>query len=176
MDLFIYYFVSTMSDSEQFDMVLIDQEDWDKDTCFPFQNLIKMTRHDTSRCKPLKIFLLAKSASSRDRNKLKLDSLVDCLIAKPLRLSALVATFQEATGKRIDTNGKPSMLTSLLRGRRILVVDDNVVNRRVAEGALKKYGAVVICVERGKFAVKLLKPPHKFDACFMDLQMPEMDG
>ncbi|KAI3465534.1 hypothetical protein Pfo_022197 [Paulownia fortunei] len=170
---------TSVSESEQFAMVLIDQEDWDKDTCFPFHNLIKMMRHNSSRGKwgfPLKIFLLAACVSSTDRNKLKLDELADDLITKPLRLSALISTFQEATGKRLDTRGKPSTLTSLLKGKQILVVDDNVVNRRVAEGALKKYGAVVTCVEGGKFAVELLKPPHKFDACFMDLQMPEMDG
>lgn len=160
-------------------MVLIDQESWDKETCFRFHNLIKMMRHNTSRSEagfPLKIFLLASCLSSSDRNKLKLDELVDELITKPLRLSALVSTFQEATGKRLDARGKPSGLRSLLKGKQILVVDDNVVNRRVAEGALKKHGAVVSCVEGGKSAVELLMPPHKFDACFMDLQMPEMDG
>lgn len=165
-------------ESKQFAMVLIDQEDWD-DTCFQFHNLIKLMRHDSSRGKsgfPLKIFLLATSISSTDRNKLKLEELVDDLITKPLRLSALLSTFQEVTGKRLDASGKPSTLRGLLKGKQILVVDDNVVNRRVAEGALKKYGAVVTCVEGGKFAVELLKPPHKFDACFMDLQMPEMDG
>ncbi|TKY45335.1 Histidine kinase 2 [Spatholobus suberectus] len=33
-----------------------------------------------------------------------------------------------------------------------------------------------IAVESGRAALKMLKPPHNFDACFMDLQMPEMDG
>ncbi|KAL0311148.1 UNVERIFIED_CONTAM: Histidine kinase [Sesamum angustifolium] len=172
-------YLSSVSESEHIAMVLIDQESWDKETCFLFHSLIKKMRHTTSRSVrgfSLKIFLLATCLSSTDRNKLKLDELVDDLITKPLRLSALVSTFQEATGKRLDTRRKPSRLRNLLKGRQILVVDDNVVNRRVAEGALKKYGAVVTCVEGGKFAVELLKPPHEFDACFMDLQMPEMDG
>ncbi|CAI9779394.1 unnamed protein product [Fraxinus pennsylvanica] len=67
-------------------------------------------------------------------------------------------------------------LSNLLRGRKILVVDDNQVNLRVAAGALKKYGADVVNAERGKEAISLLTPPHHFDACFMDIQMPEMDG
>ncbi|MED6144021.1 Hexokinase-3 [Stylosanthes scabra] len=71
----------------------------------------------------------------------------------------------------------PSLsLHNLLRGRKILVVDDNNVNRTVAAGALKKYGADVVCVSSGKDAIAKLKPPHQFDACFMDIQMPEMDG
>ncbi|KAE8725288.1 Histidine kinase 4 [Hibiscus syriacus] len=61
-------------------------------------------------------------------------------------------------------------------GKKILVVDDNMVNRRVAAGALKKFGAAVECAESGKAALKLLQLPHCFDACFMDIQMPEMDG
>ncbi|KAE8716671.1 Histidine kinase 4 [Hibiscus syriacus] len=72
-------------------------------------------------------------------------------------------------------NGSP-VLQSLLCGKKILVVDDNMVNRRVVAGALKKFGASVECAESGKAALKLLQLPHCFDACFMDIQMPEMDG
>ena len=50
------------------------------------------------------------------------------------------------------------------------------VNRRVAKGVLQKYGAKVTAVESGRAALKMLELPHNFDACFMDLQMPEMDG
>ncbi|KAE9601127.1 putative histidine kinase response regulator and transcription factor RR-A-type family [Lupinus albus] len=71
----------------------------------------------------------------------------------------------------------PSLsLRHLFRGRRILIVDDNSVNRMVAAATLKKYGAEVVCVSSGKEAISSLKPPHQFDACFMDIQMPEMDG
>lgn len=77
-------------------------------------------------------------------------------------------------GKDISSNG--SFLQSLLFGKKILVVDDNRVNRRVAAGALKKFGADVECAESGKAALALLQLPHNFDACFMDIQMPEMDG
>jgi len=55
--------------------------------------------------------------------------------------------------------------------KQILVVDDNAVNRRVAKGFLQKYGAKVTSVESGMAALKVLKLPHNFDACFMDLQM-----
>jgi histidine kinase 2/3/4 (cytokinin receptor) len=85
---------------------------------------------------------------------------------KPLWLSVLIQYYREKVFK----------LGNLLIQKRILVVDDNAVNRKVAEGVLRKYGAVVTCVDGGKAALKMLKPPHNFDACFMDLQMPEMDG
>ena len=66
-------------------------------------------------------------------------------------------------------------LRSLLSGKQILVVDDNAVNCKVAAGALKKYGAEVTCT-CGKAAIQMLELPRKFDACFIDIQMPEMDG
>ncbi|GMP94678.1 hypothetical protein CsSME_00044046 [Camellia sinensis var. sinensis] len=90
-------------------------------------------------------------------------------------------TFESEYGTGKKTQGKDTVngsvfLKSLLCGKKILVVDDNRVNRRVAAGALKKFGADVECAESGKAALALLELPHNFDACFMDIQMPEMDG
>lgn len=56
----------------------------------------------------------------------------------------------------------------LLREKRILVVDDNLVNRRVVEGVFKKYGVIVICVESGKVVLVMFKLFYNFDVCFMD--------
>lgn len=163
-------------------MVLIDKDVWDNETGLTFCQLLREQRKtcSTEACKnPPKFFLLTTSISTSERNALKSAGVVDNVLTKPLRLSVLIACLQEALGngkKRLVNRKKPLTLGTLLRERRILVVDDNVVNRRVAEGALKKYGAIVTCVESGKAALEKLEPPHNFDACFMDLQMPEMDG
>ncbi|RVW95166.1 Histidine kinase 2 [Vitis vinifera] len=142
-------------------MVLVDKEVWDKEAGLVFHHMLKELRPNGTvevQEKRPKIFLLDTSLSSAERNELK---------------SAEVF----GIGKRKQANrGKPLTLGNLLREKRILVVDDNAVNRRVAEFALKKYGAIVTCVDSGKAALLMLKPPHNFDACFMDLQMPEMDG
>lgn len=101
---------------------------------------------------------------------------------KPLKASTVAACLQLGLGvdlQHANKNGNNSegpSLHGLLVGKKILVVDDNKVNLRVAAGTLKKYGAEVKCVESGKDALFLLQVPHKFDACFMDVQMPEMDG
>ncbi|KAM7461273.1 hypothetical protein LguiA_029394 [Lonicera macranthoides] len=112
-------------------------------------------------------------------NDLESAGLVANVLAKPLHLSALISCFQDTLRigtKRQVKRGESSTLRILLRGKQILVVDDNMVNRRVVEDALKKYGAIVTCLDSGKAALRMLNPPHSFDACFMDLQMPEMDG
>jgi len=93
----------------------------------------------------------------------------------------LQVSLRQALGGVDKANGKNglvgnSTLGSLLHKKQIIVVDDNVVNLKVAAGALKKYGAEVTCADSGKKAIALLTPPHRFDACFMDIQMPEMDG
>lgn len=142
------------------------------------RHLLKELR-ENGRHKPLgkcpKIFLLASSSSAK-LDELKSNGYVDEIIMKPLRLSTLSKLILGAGTNKDFSKAKSSNLKSLLSGRKILVVDDNKVNRRVAAGALSKYGAEVTCVESGKAAVKMLQPPHVFGACFMDLQMPEMDG
>ncbi|KAJ4832880.1 Histidine kinase 2 [Turnera subulata] len=163
-------------------MVLIDKEVWDEESGTAFHLLLRKPMQNGGREILLnlpKVFLLATSIGADKRSELISAGLVDNILMKPLRLSVLVSCFQEAlaSGKKSQvTRKKPSNLRHLLRGKRILVVDDNLVNRRVAEGALKKYGAIVTCVDSGMASLKMLKPPHNFDACFMDFQMPEMDG
>ena len=168
--------------SGQLSMILVDQDVLDERTDISYNKIIKELRSNSSSSIPEigpKILLLATSSSSEMCNELKSAGLVDTVLTKPLRLSVLILSIQETLSigkKRPPSRGKPSTLGNLLRDKRILVVDDNVVNRRVAEGALKKYGAVVTCVDSGRASLNMLNPPHNFDACFMDLQMPEMDG
>ncbi|XP_024990069.1 histidine kinase 3 isoform X2 [Cynara cardunculus var. scolymus] len=153
-------------------MILIEEEVWDKDLSSSAVFVYKLRTVDHKI--PWKLFLLANSiGGSRG---------ISCppVITKPLRVSMLAASLQRAMGGNKSTarNGEvPKLsLSKLLVGRKILVVDDNNVNLRVAAGALKKYGAEVVCADSGRKAISLLKPPHSFDACFMDIQMPEMDG
>ncbi len=58
---------------------------------------------------------------------------------------------------------------------RVLLVDDNEVNLRVAEGVLKLYGVTCVLARSGKEAIELLKD-QDMDMVFMDHMMPEMDG
>ena len=129
-----------------------------------------------------KMILLATNITNSEFDKAKAAGFADTVIMKPLRASMVAACLLQVLGmgkKRSQGKCMPngsSFLQSLLCGKKILVVDDNRVNRRVAAGALKKFGADVECAESGKEALKLLQLPHTFDACFMDIQMPEMDG
>ncbi|KAF8119002.1 hypothetical protein N665_0001s0058 [Sinapis alba] len=156
------------------DLVLIDKDAWNKEEYVAFSDLLK-----EPSTRPPKILLLATFTTPSELSEIKSSGLVDEVVMKPLRMSVLICCLQETMGsggKKRQTSRKPKNLGNLLRGKHILVVDDTVVNRRVADAVLRKYGALVTCVDSGKAAVAMLKPPHDFDACFMDLQMPEMDG
>src|SRR6266446_1312903 len=61
------------------------------------------------------------------------------------------------------------------RSLRILVVEDNFFNQKVAVGMLQKMGHAVTVANNGREAVTTSEAPG-FDLIFMDSQMPEMDG
>jgi CheY-like chemotaxis protein/HPt (histidine-containing phosphotransfer) domain-containing protein len=58
---------------------------------------------------------------------------------------------------------------------RVLLVEDDMVNRKAATGILNKAGCDVISVPDGKIALEALEL-FQFDLILMDIQMPEMDG
>ena len=71
---------------------------------------------------------------------------------------------------------KPSLASALtpLRGR-VLLAEDNAVNREVARAALESFGVNVSVAENGVEVLKAVSE-NKFDLVLMDCQMPQMDG
>ncbi len=62
-----------------------------------------------------------------------------------------------------------------MAGERIVLVEDNVMNRRLAQFLLKSQGYTVYEATNGKEALELVKA-HLPDLVLMDLQLPELDG
>ncbi|MDE3214404.1 MAG: response regulator, partial [Bacteroidota bacterium] len=65
---------------------------------------------------------------------------------------------------------------TLLKGRRILVAEDNDINQKVIRKVLERVGGEVVVVGNGLEAINVLRNDTAFDLMIMDLQMPEMDG
>ena len=116
---------------------------------------------------------------------------VDACLTKPVRQSQLLNTLTTIRAKRLgrvahvlnhphDSAGN-GHTPSRLRGQfaatslRVLVVDDNEVNRKVASRILEKLGIRTWVAENGLEAVRRLTT-LPYDAVFMDCQMPVMDG
>ncbi|MCB6184206.1 PAS domain S-box protein [Leeia sp. TBRC 13508] len=66
--------------------------------------------------------------------------------------------------------------TTSLQNVRILVVEDNPLNRQVASELLEGEGAIVTLAEGGEIAIDKLLQAETFDLILMDVQMPDMDG
>lgn len=58
---------------------------------------------------------------------------------------------------------------------RVLIVDDNIINLKVAVGLMRPYRMQVLTADSGSAAIEMLKSKD-FDIVFMDHMMPEMDG
>ena len=90
-------------------------------------------------------------------------------------LSFDIASKEEVYGSQNTI--KPSAIHTI-KGKRILLAEDNELNAEIAKTVLEDVGALITRVENGLQAVKLFeeKPAGTFDAILMDLMMPVMDG
>lgn len=66
----------------------------------------------------------------------------------------------------------------LLCGKRILIVEDNELNKEIVCTMLETYGMICSTASNGQEAVDVFRnaPPHTYHAILMDIQMPVMDG
>ena len=63
-----------------------------------------------------------------------------------------------------------------LQNKKVLIVEDNLVNQRVINFVLQKVGVNMTIAGNGKEAITILEKQQNFDLIIMDLQMPVMDG
>ncbi|MBD81154.1 MAG: hypothetical protein CL840_19710 [Crocinitomicaceae bacterium] len=80
----------------------------------------------------------------------------------------------ETTEKPIEVLNENADLANL-DGLKILLVEDNPINQKVAHKFLTRWGADVVVVDSGEDSLNIVREKN-VDAVLMDLQMPEMDG
>jgi PAS domain S-box-containing protein len=91
----------------------------------------------------------------------------------------VILAFQRAQPELLQTNGLPWSVCDYpdFNGYHVLLVEDNPMNRRIAEINLLKCGLKVTQATDGQEAITLLQAnPGLYDLVFMDIQMPVMDG
>ena len=103
---------------------------------------------------------------------------IDAYLVKPVKQSDLLDTLVTLFGDARRRTPRPGKTRQRARKPlRILVAEDNLVNRTLVTTLLRKRGHTVTAVENGREAVETFDTaPRRFDVALLDVQMPEMSG
>ena len=103
---------------------------------------------------------------------------VSAFCAKPLFMSDLKAALLAANNLAEKTEAERSWTEADFSGKRILLVEDNELNREIAEAILEETGFAVETAPDGTDAVDMVRRSEEryYDAILMGVQMPVMDG
>lgn len=106
---------------------------------------------------------------------------VDAFMAKPLFRSRLTATLRQFTSGKKEKNARnylEDFAKTDYTGKRLLLVEDNDLNREIATEILGMTGVTVETAENGKIAVEKVAaaPENWYSLVLMDIQMPVMNG
>lgn len=106
---------------------------------------------------------------------------VDAFMAKPLFRSRLTATLRQFTSGKKEKDARnylEDFAKTDYTGKRLLLVEDNDLNREIATEILGMTGVTVETAENGKIAVEKVAaaPENWYRLVLMDIQMPVMNG
>lgn len=103
---------------------------------------------------------------------------VNLLVTKPLFKSSLISVFESAFQAKKQESAQPQIEHYDFTGKRILLVEDHILNVEVAKRLLESKHAVVEVAENGLRSIEMfMEAPEKYyDVILMDIRMPIMDG
>ena len=176
--------ITTLAEAEEegkpFDMAIIDLQ---MPVISGFE-LAQMIR--TSELKSNNIPFLAYTSSTEKIAKQCKEAGFTAFLNKPARRSILLRTLSRTLGtggEQLESASEKKLVTQysvreeIKQSIRILLVEDNLVNQKLANMILTKAGYQVEVAANGKIAVEMFcNKPDDFDTILMDVQMPEMDG
>jgi two-component system sensor histidine kinase/response regulator len=170
--------VSLLKNRNDFEVAIINQNLLDRET----DHSVTDQFNDLVTCP--RIFI----ASSRNRWRASLlkDSQEALVISRPIKYKELFDILLTAvkggasptilpSGADQSRSTSKSGIARKAKSARILLVEDNLINQKVASALLKKLGHQVFIVTDGQSALNELER-QAFDLVFMDVQMPGMDG
>ncbi|MBL8588605.1 MAG: response regulator [Methylobacteriaceae bacterium] len=125
------------------------------------------------------VVALADPLEGADEEALVADGRADLSIQRPLSradVESVIVSLAEGGPLRLArARAGVVAATRSHRGRRVLVVDDNAVNRDVAAEALARFGVTVDLAEDGAQAIAMAAA-QAYDLILMDASMPDLDG
>lgn len=103
---------------------------------------------------------------------------VNLLMSKPMFKSSLVSAFSRALGEKEEQEQRDRSVEYDFTGKRVLLVEDNLINTEVAALLLESKGFQVVTAENGLRALEIFSKSEEgyYQAILMDIRMPLMDG
>ena len=164
--------------NKPFDILLVDAHMPEMDG-FELTKELKKSGKDN-----LSVMMLSSSDMRSHKDKLN-EAGISYYLQKPLRGSeiknVLINLLSDRKKKGIGVKSREHKIEAVKQssqsegGLRILLAEDNPINRKLATSLLEKRGWSVTSAENGRECVDLFKK-HSFNIVLMDVQMPVMDG
>ena len=134
---------------------------------------VMLTRMLHATAQPAPPLVLLSGMPERARVELK-NTVGLAVVRKPLQASRLLTAIHSLLGD--GSAVRPAAAPAELRLRRVLLVEDTLINQRVMQALLKPFCESVTLAVNGLAAVAAVEAGTAFDLVLMDCQMPEMDG
>ena len=116
------------------------------------------------------------SAGQPEDSKITRELGIARCLTKPVKQSVLLNAITEVLGTAaLSIEDDAPEVSKDIIPRRVLLVEDGLLNQKVAVDLLEQRGHGVVIANNGKEALAALEG-ETFDMVFMDVQMPEMDG
>ena len=162
------------ADKDSYDLALIDYMLPEMDG----EQLGSSIKAD-SHLAPTRLILLSTRGMRGDAARSKKIGF-DAYLTKPIKKNQLFYAIQAVLGKTPETDNGELVTKHNLEGPpkcvgRVLIVEDNPVNQKVASKIIQMHGCEDVIVGDGQKAVEIFQE-QRFDAILMDIQMPVMDG
>lgn len=160
-----------------FEAIIVD---WQMPELDGWRTIERLHQTNTDAPAPLTIMV-----SNLDREMLAQRSApeqarLNAFLIKPVTASMLLEAVVDARAGHSNLRALPRQATNgeaRLKGLRLLVIEDNLVNQQVAQELLCAEGALVELADNGQLGVAAVaRAQPAFDAVLMDIQMPVMDG
>ena len=164
------------ADGARFDLAVLDDH-------MPGMDGIQLARLIRQDARWAALRMILQSSRDSHDNAGEPAQLFTAVLTKPLRRAQLFAcvarvmTMQPGAAAEAPAAGSAAAPAQAARdgGPRILLVEDNPVNREVAVGMLESLGCAIDAAENGWLAIEAMNAAA-YDAVLMDCQMPVMDG
>ena len=156
-----------INEQDPYDLALIDWKMPDMDGVETTRQIRRLVGKDT-------MIIIISAYDWSDIEKEAREAGADYFIAKPLFASAVCSTL---SGLKLNRRGAENR-TYHIQGRKVLLVEDNEMNREIARALLEMQGIVVEEAQNGQIAVDKCREAAagEYLAVLMDIRMPVMDG